>query len=84
MIYVLRPAGGKWWLEWETVVLRVFAVACVLMVAYEGAHYATTTVVHDPGYCCASRTHMFGGRRAPRWVDTDFFWFADQIDDLFQ
>jgi hypothetical protein len=58
----------------------VFAFAA--LAAYQGAHYATAAVVHEPAYCCGSCTHQLAGKRVPQWVDDDFFWLAYRIDEL--
>jgi hypothetical protein len=84
MIYVQRPAGGNWWLEWETVVLRGFAVASVLMVAYQMAYYANATAQNERRECSNPLTGTFVPRTAPSWADADFFWLSRQIDDLFR
>jgi hypothetical protein len=57
-------------------------LAFFLLCAYQGAHYATATIVNEPGFCAAICTHTIAGRRAPRWIDADFFWLAEGIDDL--
>ncbi|HUE16455.1 MAG TPA: hypothetical protein VMR25_19935 [Planctomycetaceae bacterium] len=77
-----RP-HAKWWLQWESVVLLAFAVGSVLAFAYEGAHYATSAVVQEPGCCCPTLTHTIGGKQVPRWVDK-FFWLAHEIDSDFR
>jgi len=63
--------------SWGPVTL--FTLGAVL-VAYEGAHYATAAV--QPADCFYLRTHKIGDVCAPRWVNRKFFWLADRIDEM--
>jgi hypothetical protein len=62
---------------------RFWVTASLLgaFVAYEGAHYATNTVMRsspDMGY----PTHAIVGKELPSWVDSYFFWPAERLDEL--
>jgi hypothetical protein len=65
---------GRLWLNWGSALV-------VAAAAYQGTHYATAAVVHEPGFCCASCRHTIGGKTVPEWGEV-FFWPAHAIDDL--
>jgi len=52
------------------------------MTAYQGAHYATATVIHTPGFCCGHCTHAIAGKEVTSWADEYLFWPADCFDQM--
>ncbi len=64
---------GRQWLNWCS--------ALVVAAAYQGTHYATAAVVHEPGFCCASCLHTIGGKPVPEWAEACFF-PADLVDGM--
>jgi hypothetical protein len=68
-----RP--GRKWLNWGSAL--VIAAA-----AYQGTHYATAAINHDPEWCCPCYKHAIGGKEVPDWVESYFFWPAHAIDHL--
>jgi hypothetical protein len=57
----------------------LFTVA--MLVAYQGAHYATAQYAMYASGGWAFDKHMIGGEPAPSWVE-QFFWPATRIDEL--
>jgi hypothetical protein len=63
-------------LNWVPASLLTFA----LLVAYQGAHYATSASILEGLSCCPIRAHTIGGKRVPEWVES-FFGPAEWIDE---
>jgi hypothetical protein len=49
---------------------------------YQGAHYATDTIMRSPGDCMGFPAHAIAGKELPSWVDGYFFWPAERFDEL--
>jgi hypothetical protein len=80
----MSEAKNNWWRQWENPVLLACTLIWGLFFASLGVHYATVTLVSEPGCCSRVRIHSIAGKRMPKWIDTHVFGLADDIDYLFR